>query len=296
MIVLLKEHDRDGAAGCRLQAEARTPNSSPRHRRHCALLIAIVVMGAIAVFSLTEHLFIDNLPTAELFSGRWPLVLAAASAGAMLALAGTIMQSVTANPLASPEGLRVSAGGAPRRSRIWLLSLAALLTAAATLIVGPMSFVGLITPHIAAMTTPPKPQNRALCAAATGVALVTAADWLGRSLHFPYEIPAVVLAAFVGGAYFQWLIYRRHPSTASAARRICSRDRAARSRRSGTDCPMDRKSAGWCHQHRCWRPMPLLVSMKATHVVLPSNPMAIWFPYGRRNSWRPRSSPSWRYP
>lgn len=120
-----------------LQAEARTPNSSPRHRPHCALLIAIVVMGAIAVFSLTEHLFIDNLPTAELFSGRWPLVLAAASAGAMLALAGTIMQSVTANPLASPEGLRVSASAAPRRSRTWLLSLAALLTAAATLIVGP---------------------------------------------------------------------------------------------------------------------------------------------------------------
>jgi iron complex transport system permease protein len=167
-----------------LQAEARTPNSSPRHRPHCALLIAIVVMGAIAVFSLTEHLFIDNLPTAELFSGRWPLVLAAASAGAMLALAGTIMQSVTANPLASPEGLRVSASAAPRRSRTWLLSLAALLTAAATLIVGPMSFVGLIAPHIAAMTTPPKPLNRALCAAAAGAALMTAADWHGRSIHF----------------------------------------------------------------------------------------------------------------
>lgn len=167
-----------------LHAEARMPNSSPRHRPHCALLIAIVVMGAIAVFSLTEHLFIDNLPTAELFSGRWPLVLAAASAGAMLALAGTIMQSVTANPLASPEGLRVSASAAPRRSRTWLLSLAALLTAAATLIVGPMSFVGLIAPHIAAMTTPPKPLNRALCAAAAGAALMTAADWHGRSIHF----------------------------------------------------------------------------------------------------------------
>lgn len=95
-----------------LQAEARTPTSSPRHRPHFALLIAIAMMGAIAIFSLTEQLFIDNLPSADLFSGRWPRVLAAASAGAMLALAGTIMQSVTANPLASPEGLGVSSGAA----------------------------------------------------------------------------------------------------------------------------------------------------------------------------------------
>ncbi len=323
-----------------LQAEARSHISSSRHRPHFALLIAIVVMGAIAVFSLTEQLFIDNLPSAELFSGRWPRVLAAASAGAMLALAGTIMQSVTANPLASPEGLGVSSGAAlgivttlllagtfsplvmllggiggalatflvmmaitaksghapgpvllagaaigtfaatlitvvlasgdpravyvlawsmgptyrataitglaglailvvalvllplfrrslqilplgdqaarelglpPRRSRTSLLSLAAILTATATLIVGPLSFVGLIAPHIAAMTTPPKPLNRAWCAAAIGAALMTAADWLGRSIHFPYEIPAGVLAAFVGGPYFLWLLYRRHP-------------------------------------------------------------------------------------
>ncbi len=99
----------------------------------------------------------------------------------------------------------------PRRCRTWLLSLSAVLTAAATLIVGPLSFVGLIAPHIAAMTTPPKPLNRALCAVAIGAALMTAADWLGRSIHFPYEIPAGVLAAFVGGPYFLWLLYRRHP-------------------------------------------------------------------------------------
>lgn len=99
----------------------------------------------------------------------------------------------------------------PRRCRTWLRSLSAVLTAAANLIVGPLSFVGLIARHIAAMTTPPKPLNRALCAAAIGAALMTTADWLGRSIHFPYEIPAGVLAAFVGGPYFLWLLYRRHP-------------------------------------------------------------------------------------
>ncbi|WP_236759267.1 iron chelate uptake ABC transporter family permease subunit [Agrobacterium sp. RAC06] len=99
----------------------------------------------------------------------------------------------------------------PRRCRTWLLSLSAVLTATATLIVGPLSFVGLIAPHIAAMTTPPKPLNRAFCAAAIGATLMTAADWLGRSIHFPYEIPAGVLAAFVGRPYFLWLLYRRHP-------------------------------------------------------------------------------------
>ncbi|RUX34916.1 Fe(3+)-hydroxamate ABC transporter permease FhuB, partial [Mesorhizobium sp. M7A.F.Ca.CA.002.09.1.1] len=47
-----------------------------------------------------------------LLSWRWPRVLAALSAGAMLALAGLMMQRLTGNPMASPEVLGISAGAA----------------------------------------------------------------------------------------------------------------------------------------------------------------------------------------
>ena len=46
----------------------------------------------------------------HLLSWRWPRAIAAFSSGAMLALAGAIMQRMTGNPMASPEVLGVSSG------------------------------------------------------------------------------------------------------------------------------------------------------------------------------------------
>ncbi|EOA2962428.1 iron chelate uptake ABC transporter family permease subunit, partial [Yersinia enterocolitica] len=41
---------------------------------------------------------------------RWPRVLAALAAGMMLAVAGTLIQKLTGNPMASPEVLGISSG------------------------------------------------------------------------------------------------------------------------------------------------------------------------------------------
>jgi iron complex transport system permease protein len=44
-----------------------------------------------------------------------------------------------------------------------------------------------------------------------GGLVMIAADWLGRNLLFPYQIPAGLLAALVGGPYFllmQWGVRR----------------------------------------------------------------------------------------
>lgn len=94
-------------------------------------------------------------------------------------------------------------------SRFLLLMLAALMTAAATLAVGPLSFVGLIAPHIAARTGFQKPLMQSFAAAATGALVMVTADWLGRNVMFPYEIPAGMLAAFVGGPYLLRLMAAR---------------------------------------------------------------------------------------
>ena len=43
-----------------------------------------------------------------------------------------------------------------------------------------------------------------------GAALVmVAADWLGRTLLFPAQLPAGLLASLLGGAYFMLCLYRR---------------------------------------------------------------------------------------
>lgn len=90
------------------------------------------------------------------------------------------------------------------RSRLALLGLVALLTACATLVVGPLSFVGLLAPHMARLLGFSRARAHLLGAALIGALLMVLADWLGRQLLFPDEIPAGLVASLLGGAYFMW--------------------------------------------------------------------------------------------
>ncbi|VTR56652.1 Iron(III)-hydroxamate import system permease protein fhuB [Serratia fonticola] len=75
---------------------------------------------------------------------RWPRVVSALAAGMMLAVAGTLIQKLTGNPMSSPEVLGISSGAAfgvvvmlfivPGDAFIWLLP-AGSLGAAATLLI-----------------------------------------------------------------------------------------------------------------------------------------------------------------
>ncbi|MBB6342362.1 iron complex transport system permease protein [Pseudomonas fluvialis] len=95
------------------------------------------------------------------------------------------------------------------RSRMLLLGLAALLTAGATLVIGPLSFIGLLAPHLARLLGLVRARSQLLGAALLGALVMVLADWLGRNLLFPAQLPAGLLASLVGGAYFM-LCLRRH--------------------------------------------------------------------------------------
>lgn len=97
-------------------------------------------------------------------------------------------------------------GVALSRSRISILVLAAGLVAAATLCVGPLSFVGLMAPHMARMLGFRRAMPQLIVAIAIGAGLMLVADWLGRSLIFPFQIPAGLLATLCGAPYFIWLL------------------------------------------------------------------------------------------
>ena len=89
-----------------------------------------------------------------------------------------------------------------------LVSAAAVMTAVATLLVGPLSFVGLLAQHLAQMLGARLPRQQLWTAGWLGAAVITLADWLGRQAVFPYEIPAGLTATLLGGAYFLWLLRR----------------------------------------------------------------------------------------
>lgn len=94
------------------------------------------------------------------------------------------------------------------RSRLVLLILVALLTAAATLVVGPLSFIGLLAPHMARMLGFARAGSHLAGAALLGALLMVLADWVGRQMLFPQEIPAGLIASLIGGAYFMWGLRR----------------------------------------------------------------------------------------
>ena len=102
-----------------------------------------------------------------------------------------------------------SIGMALTPARIGLLLLAACLTAAATLTIGPLSFVGLMAPHIARMMGFRRTMPHIVISALIGGLLLVFADWCGRMLMFPYQIPAGLLSTFIGAPYFIYLLRKQ---------------------------------------------------------------------------------------
>lgn len=97
-------------------------------------------------------------------------------------------------------------GVALKPSRFALLLLAAGLTAAATLTIGPLSFIGLMAPHIVRMLGFRRAVPQVVMAALMGGGLMAIADWSGRIVAFPNQIPAGLLATFIGAPYFVYLL------------------------------------------------------------------------------------------
>lgn len=93
-------------------------------------------------------------------------------------------------------------------ARLALLLLVAMLTATATLLVGPLSFVGLLAPHMARLLGLHRASIHMAGAALVGMLLMVVADWLGRQIAFPDEIPAGIAASLIGGFYFMWQLRR----------------------------------------------------------------------------------------
>ncbi|QGZ64990.1 Fe(3+)-hydroxamate ABC transporter permease FhuB [Paraburkholderia acidisoli] len=102
-----------------------------------------------------------------------------------------------------PLGANVTAAlGVPvRRARFVILLLAALLSAAAAMIVGPLSFIGLMAPHIVRRMGVRRAAAELLASALFGALLMVVSDWLGRNVLFPQQMPAGLLAMLAGGLY-----------------------------------------------------------------------------------------------
>ncbi len=125
----------------------------------------------------------------------------------LLAITPLLRRWMTILPLGGETARAVGVALTP--SRVGLLLLAACLTAVATMTIGPLSFVGLMAPHIARMMGFRRTMPHIVMSALVGGMMLVIADWLGRMVLFPYQIPAGLLSTFIGAPYFIYLLRKQ---------------------------------------------------------------------------------------
>ncbi|MBL0579595.1 Fe(3+)-hydroxamate ABC transporter permease FhuB [Aeromonas caviae] len=104
--------------------------------------------------------------------------------------------------VATALGIRLS------RAQLTILLLVAVLTASATMVIGPLSFAGLLAPHLARLMGLVRARWHLLGAAGCGALLMVSADWIGQQILFPLEVPVGLVSTLLGGAYFMWCLRR----------------------------------------------------------------------------------------
>ena len=87
-----------------------------------------------------------------------------------------------------------------------LIILIAALTTLCTAIIGPLTFIGLLAPHMARSLHQNSAQKQLIIACLLGALVMIVADWVGRVLWFPWQFPAGLLSSLIGGAYFLYLM------------------------------------------------------------------------------------------
>ena len=92
------------------------------------------------------------------------------------------------------------------RSRIIISVIAVALASISTAIIGPISFLGLIVPHIARLLVGSDHRVLVPYSVLLGAFTLLLADTLGRTIAAPYEISAAVVMSVVGGPFFILLL------------------------------------------------------------------------------------------
>ncbi len=117
-----------------------------------------------------------------------------------LLLSLTIMQRC--NLLALEDKTARSLGVRVNRSRLIISLIAVLLASISTSIIGPISFLGLIVPHIARLLVGSNHKVLIPYCMILGAFILLLTDTVGRVIVAPNEISAAVVMAVVGGPFF----------------------------------------------------------------------------------------------
>lgn len=108
-------------------------------------------------------------------------------------------------------GIEVSTGlgVSVKRTKFVLIALAVFLAAFGVSVAGPLTFVGLIAPHLATRLFRTSIQMHLLLTGVTGALIVGLADFIGRIIAAPFQIPAGIVTILIGVPFFISIMLKR---------------------------------------------------------------------------------------
>lgn len=123
---------------------------------------------------------------------------------------GTLCMSLAGglNTLALGDDVAAGLGAHVGRTRLLGWVGAVFLTGAATAIVGPIAFVGLLVTHACRLVVGPDYRRLIPLATVAGAALLLTADVIGRVIARPAEVEVGIVTAVIGAPFFIWIVRR----------------------------------------------------------------------------------------
>ncbi|WP_052065690.1 Fe(3+)-hydroxamate ABC transporter permease FhuB [Thalassospira australica] len=185
------------------------------HAPHYMLLNGLAltaVLGAIVRIVLTRSgtqtsMLMSWLAGTTYFTSMDEVLIVAAVTGVLLIVAIALRRPLELASLGPEQS--VSLGLGISGFQFAMMLLAAILAASATLLVGPLSFVGLMAPHLARVAGYRLAGGHLLGAVLIGVNVMMVAEWLARNMIYPAQLPTGLIAALIGTSYFLILAVRK---------------------------------------------------------------------------------------
>ena len=131
----------------------------------------------------------------------------------VLGLIASVPLARRLNTLSLGEEYATLLGIPVQQTRMAVIVVGSLLTAAAVALGGLISFVGLVVPHMMRMLLGPDHTRLLPVTALAGAVFLLLTDTLARTVIAPAELSVGVLTAFIGGPFFLYLLRRTKQET-----------------------------------------------------------------------------------
>ncbi|WP_339269415.1 Fe(3+)-hydroxamate ABC transporter permease FhuB [Paenibacillus sp. FSL W8-0187] len=172
--------------------------------------IAVAALGSAIINLMIIHAKVDVAPALSWMAGStynrgWTEVQRIVPAILiLLPLAAWLGRKV--DLLTFSEESSTGLGLHVRNTRMYVAIIAVLLASIAAANVGSVGFIGLLAPHAARMLVGARHRQSMVIAALLGGILLAGADWIGRVVMIPKELPSGIVTALLGAPYLLYLM------------------------------------------------------------------------------------------